>query len=82
MLNSFQQELIDSEKQRRKERLLPHYQNDIWERRKTPPEDWNKPLPDFLQKEYENTYLNIKAKELRGEIAPSFDPHFNFCNIL
>ncbi|XP_018561454.1 UPF0545 protein C22orf39 homolog [Anoplophora glabripennis] len=76
------EELIESEKQRRRERLLPHYQNDIWVKRKTPPENWDKPLPEFLQKGYENTYLNIKAKELRGDIPPSFDTNIKFCTIL
>ncbi|KAJ8918878.1 hypothetical protein NQ315_011170 [Exocentrus adspersus] len=76
------EELIDSEKRRRRERLLPHYQNDTWQKRKAPPEDWNKPLPEYLQKEYEHTYLNVKSRELRGEIAPSFDANVRFCNIL
>ncbi|KAJ8966451.1 hypothetical protein NQ317_003197 [Molorchus minor] len=62
--------------------MLAHYQNDIWEKRKSPPEDWNKPLPEYLQKEYENSYLNVKSKELRGEIPSSFDPTFKFCTIL
>ncbi|XP_019866420.1 UPF0545 protein C22orf39 homolog [Aethina tumida] len=71
------QEVIDSEKRRRLQRLVPHYQNDVWENRKTPPEDWNKPLPEHLQKEYEFTYLNLKSKEMKGEIPPTFDPPFN-----
>ncbi|KAJ8955510.1 hypothetical protein NQ317_006106 [Molorchus minor] len=33
------------------------------------PEDWNKPLPEYLQKEYENSYLNVKSKELRVSIC-------------
>nr|CAI5862979.1 unnamed protein product [Callosobruchus analis] len=76
-------ELIHSEKVRRRARLLPHVQNDVWQKRKEPPEDWNKPLPEHMLKEYENTYLNLKAKELRGESPPSFDiPYTGGCTIL
>ncbi|KAJ8940631.1 hypothetical protein NQ318_020688 [Aromia moschata] len=75
-------ELVASEKARREQRLLPHYKNDVWEKRESPPEDWNKPLPEHMLKEYENTYLNIKSKELRGEIPPSFDPSIKNCTIL
>lgn len=66
----FQKELVKSETNRRLTRLRAHYNNDVWEKRKEPPEDWNKPLPDYLQKEYENTYLNLKSKELNGEPIP------------
>ncbi|XP_023030129.1 synaptic plasticity regulator PANTS [Leptinotarsa decemlineata] len=75
-------ELIESEKNRRKERLLPHYMNDVWEKRKAPPEDWNKPLPEYLQKEYEYTYLNVKSKEMKGEIPPSFDMNVPYCTVM
>ncbi|KAG5871997.1 hypothetical protein JTB14_030839 [Gonioctena quinquepunctata] len=75
-------ELIQAEKTRRKERLLPHYANDVWEKRKAPPEDWNKPLPEYLQKEYEYTYLNVKSKEMKGEIPPSLDVNFKLCTIM
>lgn len=64
---------MKSEKQRRRQRLLPHYQNDIWKRRKEPPQDWNKPLPKSMQEAYETTYLNIKSKEIKGEIPETFD---------
>lgn len=78
-----QKEVIESEKHRRLERLRPHYQNDVWERRTSPPEDWNKPLPEYLQKEYEGTYLNIKAKEIRGEVEESTEENVgSFCSIM
>ncbi|XP_065168664.1 synaptic plasticity regulator PANTS [Atheta coriaria] len=66
-------EIIVSEKIRRFERMKAHYDNDVWEKRKNPPEDWSKPLPEYMQKEYEATYLNIKSKEIKGEIEPTFD---------
>lgn len=62
-----QKEIIESETTRRKERLGAHYANNIWKRRTSPPEDWAKPLPDFIAKDYDRTYLGIKAKEMKGE---------------
>lgn len=62
------------------ERLRPHYSNDIWEKRDSPPEDWNKPLPEYLQKEYETTYLNLKSKEMRGDIEST--DKTSFCSIM
>ena len=61
----FQKQIIQSEKKRRLERLRPHYTNDVWKRRTSPPEDWNKPLPDWMQKQYENSFLQIKAEEMK-----------------
>ncbi|CAH1976351.1 unnamed protein product [Acanthoscelides obtectus] len=76
-------ELVHSEKVRRRNRLLPHVQNDVWQKRKEAPADWNKPLPEHMQKEYENTYLNVKSKELKGEVPPSIDlPYTGGCTIL
>jgi hypothetical protein len=57
--------LIESEKKRRMERLTPHYQNNVWERRKKPPENWNAPLPEWMQKEFENSYLHIRNQEMK-----------------
>lgn len=59
--------VIESEKERRKERMKGHYGNDIWKKRSAPPEDWNKPLPEHIAKSYENSYLDIKSKEMKGE---------------
>lgn len=63
--------LIDSEGLRRKERLKAHYGNNIWKKRKNPPEDWSKPLPDHLTKDYENSFLEIKSKEMKGSLGSS-----------
>ncbi|XP_053670017.1 UPF0545 protein C22orf39 homolog [Anopheles nili] len=59
-------ELIHSEQRRREERMRAHYSNNVWTKRKGPPEDWAKPLPEAMQKEYECSFLASKAKELRG----------------
>ncbi|EZA53162.1 hypothetical protein DMN91_005244 [Ooceraea biroi] len=58
-------ELIKSEKKRRMERLLPHYQNDVWQKREEPPENWNAPLPEWMQKEFDNSYLHIRNREAK-----------------
>lgn len=75
-------ELIESEKQRRIERLKAHYGNDVWTKRNKAPEDWAKPLPEKLQKEYENSYLELKAREMRGEVAVSKDDGRTMCVIM
>lgn len=65
-MKSFQ-ELVESEKQRRHKRLSPHFNNDVWKRRSGPPPDWNSPLPDYIAKEYEFSYLAQKAEEMKNE---------------
>ncbi|XP_069705031.1 synaptic plasticity regulator PANTS [Periplaneta americana] len=60
-------ELVESETERRRKRLEGHYKNTVWEKRSSPPRDWNKPLPDRLVKEYENTYLDHRAREMAGD---------------
>lgn len=47
--------------------MKAHNDNDTWTKRDKPPEDWAKPLPEFIQKRNENTYLAIRAKELKEE---------------
>ncbi|CAG9865239.1 unnamed protein product [Phyllotreta striolata] len=74
-------ELVQSEKNRRRERLMSHYSNDVWKKRKSPPENWNEPLPDYISKDYENSYLSVKSKEMKGELPASFDINYR-CNIL
>lgn len=67
------------------ERLRGHYQNTTWTRRKEPPADWAKPLPEYLQKEYENSFLDLKAREMRGEkvvTPPSFMERSSYCTIM
>lgn len=62
------------------ERLRAHYRNDVWEKRDNPPDDWNKPLPEHMQKEYETTYLYAKSKEGNGELGPT--DMSSFCSIM
>ncbi|XP_046595451.1 UPF0545 protein C22orf39 homolog isoform X1 [Neodiprion lecontei] len=62
--------LIESEEKRRTDRLRPHYANTTWKKRNAPPEDWNKPLPEWFNKINENSYLGIKADELKSGAEP------------
>uniref|UniRef100_A0A1B6I5V6 Synaptic plasticity regulator PANTS n=1 Tax=Homalodisca liturata TaxID=320908 RepID=A0A1B6I5V6_9HEMI len=59
------EEIIANEEARRVKRLNAHYNNPVWENRPEPPPDWNAPLPPFLEEKLKNTYLDIKARELR-----------------
>ncbi|XP_068629844.1 synaptic plasticity regulator PANTS isoform X2 [Battus philenor] len=72
--------VIQSERSRRMERLRAHYRNDTWKKRDAPPADWDKPLPEWLAKRDENTYLTQKAKEIKeGNIEDAKD---GFCSIM
>lgn len=67
------QEIFDSESNRRAIRWKGHYGNTVWEKRKSPPEDWAKPLPEWLLKRNENSYLDIKSKEIDSGVDSSKD---------
>jgi len=53
--------VIAREKVRLEERLKPHINNPVWEKRESPPPDWNKPLPEYLLERQENSYLAMYA---------------------
>ncbi|KAM8714397.1 hypothetical protein ACLKA7_014516 [Drosophila subpalustris] len=75
--------VIKSEEQRRLIRLRAHLANDTWTKRKQPPEDWAKPLPEWLQKRNENTYLELKQKELSGVATETQgEEQRSFCAIM
>ncbi|XP_044731674.1 UPF0545 protein C22orf39 homolog [Chrysoperla carnea] len=64
--------LIESESARRKARLDAHDNNTVWEKRKEPPSDWARPLPEWMEKEHSVSYLGIKSKELaEGKASPN-----------
>ncbi|XP_065332803.1 synaptic plasticity regulator PANTS isoform X1 [Cloeon dipterum] len=75
-------ELVTSERKRYAQRMLPHLKNDTWENRKSPPEDWSKPLPEFLQKAYEGSYLDLKNKELKQDPVKSVYEERTLCAIM
>ncbi|CAL7947092.1 unnamed protein product [Xylocopa violacea] len=57
--------LIASEKQRRMRRLKGHYDNDVWQKRDKPPENWNAPLPAWLEEKRQKSYLKSISEELK-----------------
>ena len=63
--------MVDREKRRIAQRLKAHKENDVWESRTSPPEDWNKPLPPELAKMSENSIFQ-KYQENNG-ILPRED---------
>lgn len=75
-----QDELIKSEKRRRFKRLKPHFENDIWKKRDKPPENWNAPVPDWMQEKFEKTYLQMRKEEIKKGIEES--PLNSKCTIL
>lgn len=78
-ITNFQEAVINSEKERRLERLRAHYNNDTWKKRDSPPVDWKKPLPEWMQKRDENTYLAQKLKEEAEGIS---EDNKSFCVII
>ena len=65
--------LIHSEEERFKARALASARNNVWTYRTAPPDDWNKPLPDYMQERNKGTVLEFyskrrqKAKESNSE---------------
>ncbi|KAG5676280.1 hypothetical protein PVAND_006128 [Polypedilum vanderplanki] len=74
--------VIDNENLRRKERMQGHWENDVWKKRSKPPDDFNKPLPDFITKRYENSYLEAKSKEMKGEALPDTIKEATYCTLM
>uniref|UniRef100_A0A1B0BR54 Synaptic plasticity regulator PANTS n=1 Tax=Glossina palpalis gambiensis TaxID=67801 RepID=A0A1B0BR54_9MUSC len=74
------QAVINSEEERRLIRFKGHYGNTVWKKRKHPPEDWSKPLPDWLEKRYENSYLSLKM-ETESKI-PQLEDEKQYCLIM
>lgn len=65
-----QKTLVESETARRIERFRNHYKNDVWKKRSGPPADFSKPLPEWMVKRDEGTYLAQKAREIASGIEP------------
>ncbi|XP_037946076.1 UPF0545 protein C22orf39 homolog [Teleopsis dalmanni] len=73
--------IIKSEQQRRETRMKAHYGNTTWKKRSSPPDDWSKPLPEWLTKRYENSYLKLKQMELEGQL-PVEKESKSYCTIM
>jgi hypothetical protein len=74
--------LIQSERERYAKRMIGHVKNDVWENRNAPPEDWSKPLPEWMQKEQKNSYLAVKSEELKNNVRKSVYEERMFCAIM
>ncbi|XP_067142843.1 synaptic plasticity regulator PANTS [Centruroides vittatus] len=57
--------VIEDEKRRREKRMNSAKENDVWELRKEPPKDWNKPLPDYLVSRQGYSIFEEKEKEFK-----------------
>lgn len=69
--------LINNEKIRRNNRWKSFYANNVWENRTSPPENWNEPLPDYIEKRRPNSTLKDTLDEFNSEIDNK-----SFCSIM
>lgn len=60
--------VIKSEEERRLKRFKGHYDNNVWKKRSEPPADWTTPLPEWMEKKNENSYLQLKQMEADGKV--------------
>ncbi|GFY64940.1 uncharacterized protein TNIN_78812, partial [Trichonephila inaurata madagascariensis] len=58
--------VIESENDRKSKRMKAMEQNDVWTYRTSPPENWNSPMPRWMQKEKKNSLL-IKTQNMLNE---------------
>lgn len=77
-----QDAIVASETSRRINRLKGHYANDVWKKRVKPPEDWDKPLPEWMQKRNENSYLEMKNQQIKTGTVNDFETKIPMCSIL
>lgn len=54
--------MVKSEEKRKHDRLKASRDNDVWQLRSEPPEDWNAPVPDWMAKKFEQSYIALTAK--------------------
>ena len=72
--------VIKSEEDRRLKRFRGHYANTVWKKRTAPPEDWSKPLPEWMEKRNENSYLQLKQLEMEGKVPVQDEK--SYCSIM
>ncbi|XP_074604682.1 synaptic plasticity regulator PANTS [Brevipalpus obovatus] len=61
------EKVIASENKRIEERLKASSANDVWERRTSPPPDWNKPMPDWWTEKVKDSHLQVYMEKERGK---------------
>lgn len=67
-----QKSLVKSETIRRNNRWKSHYANNVWETRKSPPENWNSPLPEYIAQRKSCSTLKETSNEMNSEASNSF----------
>lgn len=55
--------MIQSEINKRNNRWKAHYANNIWENRMSPPENWNEPLPEYIEQRRVHSTLKDSIDE-------------------
>ena len=74
--------MVEREKKKIAKRLENHLENDVFERRTTPPEDWNKPLPPDLKELNENSILQ-QYQENGGSLPlEAYQHQFSKCVVM
>lgn len=74
-------DIIANESRRRLKRLQGHKNNDVWERRSEPPENWGSPLPGWWLKKNRNSLLISSLNDVEEYTAVN-EPSSSFCSIL
>ncbi|KAL0272286.1 UNVERIFIED_CONTAM: hypothetical protein PYX00_005322 [Menopon gallinae] len=75
--------LIGSESIRRLKRLEGHRNNDVWERRSAPPENWDRPLPEYWHQKNKHSLLLLNHNKIIEHIEEN-EPRLStsLCSIL
>ncbi|KAH8039391.1 hypothetical protein MRX96_032801 [Rhipicephalus microplus] len=55
--------VVKSEEKRKHDRLKASRDNDVWQLRSEPPKDWNAPVPEWMAKKFEQSYIAATAKK-------------------
>ncbi|GFQ97535.1 uncharacterized protein TNCT_508731 [Trichonephila clavata] len=58
--------VIESENDRQRKRMKTMEQNDVWTYRTSPPENWNSPMPKWMQEDKKDSLL-IKTQNMLNE---------------
>ena len=92
-LSNMQERIVEREGKRLSARLKGHLENDVWERRSEPPENWNAPLPEYLKTRADMSYLKRYkqqldeptlegAKNLRAAKVQGYIQQMSLCTIM
>ncbi|KAK2576254.1 hypothetical protein KPH14_005620 [Odynerus spinipes] len=71
--------IIENETERRRKRLRAHFANIVWKKRDKPPENWNSPLPDWMQ---ENMKVSLLEQVKKEELIKQKSMMEKYCTIM